>query len=1035
MAAPPVIEIREPGQPVRRVTLDRAIEIGRECDGELVNDPGVSRRHLKLVPSPTSLSVVDLGSANGTSKNGHPVTSRTTLEQGDILRLGDTEIVVLARPVVAKPVAGSRGTVMIRTLGPVAIPKPPPPKPVEVAPSSGRKLRDRVLGIGTDPDQPVFPTFMELPHHIPRPVWQLIRWLSIATYVALVVGLFIRPAGGEFAFFKVIVPLLPILFFVAPGLWRNICPLAASNQTPRVLGFTRGWTVPAWWSRYAYVVAIVLFFGITGARLALFNTNAKATGVLLGVTIVTAFTLGFMFKGKSGWCSSICPLLPLQRVYGQTPFVTVPNSHCNPCVACTKNCYDFNPRVAYQADLHDTDPGWSAPRKVFVGALPGYVLGFFLLIGNTDLSKPQIIERLALFFLASIGTFFVLDAILPLSTPMLAALYGAGAISLFYWYGSPVVQESIKTITGTDITWIRWPIRIVVFALALLWLVRTRVVEKKYEVEAGLVVATPIKLSAKGAKALQGETEAPAADLVTVRFEPDAKEVGAEAGLSLLEVCERNGQPIEAGCRMGVCGADPIAVLEGMDRISAPEEEERNTLRRLGFAESTRMACCARLQSGPVTMALTPEPGDTSAETPTEYDHSIASVVVIGNGIAGVTAADFIRRGHPDCEIHVVGGESHVLYNRMGISRLVFGRSAMQGLYLLGEEWYDEHDITAWLNTVATRIDLPTKRVFLGTGDTLSFDRLVLAMGSSSSVPPIPGFEKQGAFVMRQAGDAMAIRAYAQQNGARHAVVAGGGLLGLEAAHSLLELGLDVTVLERGKRLMSKQIDERASELVDDYFQAIGLHVAYGAETDFLEGGDAVDGVRLKDGRLLPCQVFLAAVGIKPNAELATEAGIEVNRGIVVDDRMATSVPGVYAVGDVAEHNGMVLGLWPIAAKQGEVAAMNALGGDEALTAEVPACILKGAGIELSSIGRIDPEPGDELIVIDHPEERSYRRMVVSNGKVVGGVVLGHHPEDFSAMLAAVKKETEVDRAMLVSLRAGEWEVLKRSLAQPLANA
>ena len=509
MAAPPVIEIREPGQPVRRVTLDRAIEIGRECDGELVRDPGVSRRHLKLVPSPTSLSVVDLGSANGTSKNGHPVTSRTTLEQGDIVRLGDTEIVVLARPVVAKPVAGSRGTVMIRTLGPVAIPKPPPPKPVEVAPSSGRKLWDRVLGIGTDPDKPVFPNFMELPRHIPVPVWQVIRWLSIATYVALVVGLFVRPAGGEFAFFKVIVPLLPILFFVAPGLWRNICPLAASNQTPRVLGFTRGWTVPAWWSRYAYVIAIVLFFGITGARLALFNTSPKATGVLLGVTIVTAFTMGFMFKGKSGWCSSVCPLLPLQRVYGQTPFVTVPNSHCNPCVACTKNCYDFNPRVAYQADLHDPDPGWSAPRKVFVGALPGYVLGFFLLIGNTDLSKPQIIERLALFFLGSIGSFFVLDAVLPLSTPMLAALYGAVAISLFYWYGSPVVQESLKTITGTDITCIRWPIRIVVFALALLWLVRTRVVEKKYEVEAGIAVARAHQAERQGRQGAAGGVRGP----------------------------------------------------------------------------------------------------------------------------------------------------------------------------------------------------------------------------------------------------------------------------------------------------------------------------------------------------------------------------------------------------------------------------------------------------------------------------------------------------------------------------------------------
>jgi nitrite reductase (NADH) large subunit len=325
--------------------------------------------------------------------------------------------------------------------------------------------------------------------------------------------------------------------------------------------------------------------------------------------------------------------------------------------------------------------------------------------------------------------------------------------------------------------------------------------------------------------------------------------------------------------------------------------------------------------------------------------------------------------------------------------------------------------------------------VFLGTGDTLSYDRLVLAMGSSSTVPPIPGFEKNGAFVMREAGDAMAIRAYAQRHGCRDAVVAGGGLLGLEAAHSLLELGLNVTVLERGTRLMSKQIDERASEIVGDYFEAIGMHIAYGAETDFLEGERAVDGVRLKDGRLLPCQVFLAAIGIKPNAEVAKEAGIEVNRGVVIDDHMATSVPGVYAVGDVAEHNGMVLGLWPIAAKQGEVAATNALGGEETLTAEVPACILKGAGIDLSSIGRIDPEPGDILIALDNPDERSYRRMVVSNGKVVGGVVIGHHPEDFSAMLAAVKKEIEVDAEMQAALRAGDWGVLKEARAQPLTPA
>ena len=151
-----------------------------------------------------------------------------------------------------------------------------------------------------------------------------------------------------------------------------------------------------------------------------------------------------------------------------------------------------------------------------------------------------------------------------------------------------------------------------------------------------------------------------------------------------------------------------------------------------------------------------PSPENKGRKTPKEFDRSIASVVVIGNGIAGVTAADFVRRGHPDCEIHLVGAESHVLYNRMGISRLVYGRSAMQGLFLLAEQWYDEHNITAWLNTVATRIDLATKQVLLGTGEVLSYDRLVLAMGSSSTVPPIEGFGCPGSFVMREAGDAIA---------------------------------------------------------------------------------------------------------------------------------------------------------------------------------------------------------------------------------------------------------------------------------------
>jgi NAD(P)H-nitrite reductase large subunit len=373
-----------------------------------------------------------------------------------------------------------------------------------------------------------------------------------------------------------------------------------------------------------------------------------------------------------------------------------------------------------------------------------------------------------------------------------------------------------------------------------------------------------------------------------------------------------------------------------------------------------------------------------------------------------------------------------VLYNRMGISRLVYGRSAMQGLYLLPEQWYDEHQIVAWLNTVVSRVDLGSKRVFLATGDTLPYDRLILAMGSNSAAPPVEGFGRPGSFVLRSAADAMLIRAYAQEHGCRDAVVAGGGLLGLEAGHSLHELGLRVTVLERGTRLLSKQIDEHCSELVHAHLARIGMQVLYRAESQALTGEDRVRGLTLKDGRQLRCDMFLAAVGIRPNIELARQAGIAVNRGVVVDDRMETSVPGVFAAGDVAEHDERVLGLWPIAAKQGEVAALNALGGDERLTAEVPATILKGVGVDLFSIGQFAPKAGDEAVVDEDPSAPSYRKLVISQGRAVGAIVLGSHPEVVASVTKAVKNRAEIRD--LAPLRRGDWESLKDAGVAPEAR-
>jgi nitrite reductase (NADH) large subunit len=185
-----------------------------------------------------------------------------------------------------------------------------------------------------------------------------------------------------------------------------------------------------------------------------------------------------------------------------------------------------------------------------------------------------------------------------------------------------------------------------------------------------------------------------------------------------------------------------------------------------------------------------------------------------------------------------------------------------------------------------------------------------------------------------------------------------------------------------------------------------------------------VTGAVLKDGRTLPCEVFLAATGIRPNVDLARDAGIPVGRGVLVDDRMQTLVPGVFAAGDVAEHDGSVHGLWPVATEQARVAAVNALGGDVTVAPKPPATILKGVGLELFSFGRVEAAGSDEVIVVDRAPVPSYRRLVVSGGRVVGPTVLGHHPGDVAAVQRVVRDGLVVSPSAHAALAAGNWSVL-----------
>lgn len=864
-----------------------------------------------------------------------------------------------------------------------------------------------------------FPNYLQLPTLLSLKVWTVLRWTCVGIAIGVVTLLFLRPTMGLTLFWMVLVPILPAVFILAPGVWRNVCPMAALNQAPRLLGFTRGLSHTPMAREYSYVVGIVLFFVLVSSRKWLFDTNGLATGLLILFGLLGALLGGLVFKGKSGWCSSICPMLPVQRVYGQTPLLLVGNAHCRPCVGCSKNCFDFNPGVAYLADQYDSDRHYVGYRRVFVGMLPGFIVAFFSLPPGSDIAA--VYGAVLVSSGLSLSIFHLAETFLKLPANRLTVVFGALAFSVYYWFAGATWFIGLSQLSGNwEVPQLTvWSMRGVVVLLALVWIWRGFRTEDQFVAQtAQRTVSQPVKLGEHAAAAFKAVGEASQASLV---IEPEDKTVPAQAGQSLLELVESCGGKIEAGCRMGVCGADPIAVRDGAEFLTPIEDDERSTLARLGHAPNTRLACSARLQKGCVHIALVPDKAVALVSSATHaFDRSIKNVVVIGNGIAGVTAADHIRRRHPDCKIQLVARENHDLYNRMAITRLVYGRSAMQGLYLLPQAWYSDRSISVFLNTNARAINTEQREVELADGETLSYDRLVLAMGSDSFIPAVPGWGAPGCFVLRTADDAMAVRSYAQQSGAQHAVVAGGGLLGLEAAYALHKLGLRVTVVERNKWLLHRQLDERGGRLLQSYLQGLGMHMRLGCQVKRLTvDGEGHPVVELADGEQLGADVFIIAAGISPNIELAKAAGIQVRSGVVVDARMATSANAVYAVGDVAEFDSRVLGLWPVAVEQAEVAARNLLGDDASYQVPVLSTVLKVVGIDVFSVGQYEAQEGDAVVVEENLMEYRYRKLVVRDGCLWGAILIGW--PSLIEVLGKAAKSRQPLGASVSNLRAGDW--------------
>ena len=332
-----------------------------------------------------------------------------------------------------------------------------------------------------------FPNYTQIPSRLPLRWWQAIRSGSIVVALIIAALLIVTPDTGLFVMWKVVIPLLPVMFLVAPGIWRNICPLAASNQTPRALKLTKALTAPAWLKEYGYVIAFSLFVGFVFLRRLGLDDSGPLSALLLLGAMAAAFTGGMFLKGKSGWCSTICPLLPVQRIYGQTPLLMVANAHCQPCVGCVKNCYDFNPRAAYLADLNDADTYWSGYRRYFVGAFPGLIVGFFVV---PDGSAAYVLGWMAICVAAGVASFATLIAFWKTSAHTITSLYGAVAFSLFYWFASRILPEPLT-----------WAVRAAAIALAVTWFVRTLRKEKPFHDRASAGAPPPRRRSSAPAPA------------------------------------------------------------------------------------------------------------------------------------------------------------------------------------------------------------------------------------------------------------------------------------------------------------------------------------------------------------------------------------------------------------------------------------------------------------------------------------------------------------------------------------------------------
>lgn len=363
-------------------------------------------------------------------------------------------------------------------------------------------------------------------------------------------------------------------------------------------------------------------------------------------------------------------------------------------------------------------------------------------------------------------------------------------------------------------------------------------------------------------------------------------------------------------------------------------------------------------------------------------------LVVVGAGMASLRLLEELKAACPGrYAVTVLGAEPEPAYNRVLLSSLLAGEANDEDLAFKDRAWYAANGYRLLTGAAVQTVDAAARRVRLKDGRVFAYDRLVLATGSKAIRLPLPGSHLSQVLVFRDRCDAMRLKELGVP-GAR-AVVIGGGLLGLEAAYGLVKLGCAVTVVHLMDKLMERQLDAKGAATLRRALEAKGLAFALGAQSKAIMGETRVEGLELGSGEILPADMIVMACGVRPNAALGRDAGLAANRGLLVDDALRTSDERIFAMGECAEHRGVVYGLVAPAYEQAKTLARALAGQEAAYAGTLLSTNLKVSGVAVFSAGAIEAEDGDETIVLSDPGHGCYRKLIVRDDRLTGAILVG----------------------------------------------